>query len=119
MAKLAKHAYPLYQRQGYSREDFAKEAAALDELQARSDALPEGEVVGALLRFPRADGYAFYVVTKDKPLTMAHVPFGDAWQVEPALIRGLVRGDVIEYLRRQRSWKSLTSAPNRNIIIPS
>lgn len=55
-------------------------------------------LVGALIQFPFADSYAMYRVTKDKPLTLQHVPYYDAWQISAAHIRGLRRGDVVKML---------------------
>jgi len=61
-----------------------------------------GEVVGILLAFPVADGYAHYRVSKASPLTLQHVPYGDAWRISAAHIRGLRKADAIESERRRR-----------------
>jgi len=61
-----------------------------------------GEVVGILLAFPVADGYAHYRVSKASPLTLQHVPYGDAWRIPAAHIRGLRKVDAIESERRRR-----------------
>ncbi len=74
----------------------------LKELQATSDALPDGEIVGGLVRWQRADGYAVYIVIADKPLTLAHVDYCDGYQVEGALIRGLRRGDIEGMLGQEK-----------------
>ncbi len=82
-------------------------------LQAVSDALPLGEVKGLLVSFPYADGYAVYRVKSDKPLTLEHVPFGDAWQADPATIRGLRLQDV---LYRQKADQQLRAMfPNTKV----
>ena len=50
------------------------EGEAFDALQAKSDALPEGEIVGAMLSFSVGDGSAVYVVTTwtdDETLVLA------------------------------------------------
>lgn len=66
---------------------------------------PEAEdLTGSLLRWQRADGYAYYVVTKHRPLTLSHLHIGDAWTIEPALIRGLRADDVRDQLERARGW---------------
>lgn len=57
-------------------------------------ALKSGYLVGVILRFQRADGYAMYRVAKERPLVLEWVPQGDQWQVEPALLRGLNLTDV-------------------------
>jgi len=76
---------------------------AFDALVAASDALPPGHIVGGLIRFPRGDGYAYYLVTKDKPLTVQSVPYSDAWQADHMTIRGLRRADVEQMLDRRRN----------------
>lgn len=65
------------------------------------------DLTGSLLRFQRADGYAFYLVTKHKPLTLQHVAIGDAWWVEPETIRGLLERDVRQQLQRAAAYKQL------------
>lgn len=69
----------------------------------------DADLTGALLQWQRADGYAYYVVTKNKPLTISHLPLGDAWTVEAALIRGLTEADVREQLRRREAWEALAA----------
>jgi|GEM_PF-1567996 len=85
----------------------AEQDREMEKLQAKSDSLAPGEIVGALVRWPRADGYAYYVVTKEKPLTLAHVPYLDAYQVEGALIRGLNRADILAMLEGARDLARL------------
>lgn len=59
------------------------------------------DLTGSLVRFPRADGHAYYVVTKHKPLTLSCVLLGDAWEAAPETIRGTREEDVRDQLRRQ------------------
>lgn len=80
---------------------------AMKALSDASNALPEGEIVGAILRFPVADGYAIYRVTKERPLTLQHVLFGDEWQIHPALLRGLTKADVLHQVRQARALDRL------------
>src|SRR4051812_791830 len=98
MARLDPNPYPFPDWECYDDiyEGFAAQDAAMQELMAASDALPEGTIKGTVLRFPVADGYAVYVVTKEKPLTIAWVPYLDRWDVQPALIRGLNRNDILD-----------------------
>lgn len=83
--------------------------AALDALEAKSRALEGDAVVGTVLRFPRADGYAVYLVSKEKPLTLQHVPVGDAWHADPILIRGLRKQDVLEQRERNNRLHAMFS----------
>lgn len=77
--------------------------AALAALKHTSDNLPDGEIVGALLSFPIADGYAFYTVTSASPLTVQHVNYGDAWSINGIMVKGLDRQDVLDHLTRQKA----------------
>lgn len=86
---------------------------ALEALRVKSDSLPEGEVKGALIKFPVADGYAHYVVVNDRPLEVRHVPFLDGYRVHPALIRGLTIKDVREHVARDRRLASLFDRRSR------
>jgi len=69
--------------------------------------LSKGDLVGEELQWPRADGYARYMIVKQKPLTLAHLHVGDGWWVEEALIRGLRLKDVREMIEADRRWKEL------------
>jgi hypothetical protein len=108
MARLIETQNPVQWRVDYSQDNWfeqsRKQDQQLNELQKISDALPPGEVVGAILSWQRADGYAVYRVVKAKPLCIEHIPVGDAWRVEPALIRGITKQDVLDMLARDRAW---------------
>ena len=86
---------------------YVRQTQALDKLTALAAALPEGEVVGQLLQFPVADGYAHYVVVKESPLSLQHIPFGDGYQIDPAHIRGIRKQDVLEHARRAKAIAKL------------
>lgn len=87
------------------------ESDEFSHLQATSDALPEGDVVGAVLRFPAADSYAYYLVTADEPLTLRHLNYGDGWTIPAPYIRGLEREDVLQMLEHRRRLLSFTRRP--------
>ena len=82
-----------------------------EELQKKSSAvnIDKGEVVGILLQFPIADGYACYVVSKARPLTLQHVPISDAWQIPMAYLRGIRKNDVLLQAHRRREIAKLFS----------
>lgn len=65
----------------------------LRELEAISEKIdynnPKASLVGAIVSFPVGDGGAYYIVTKDKPLTLAHIPFGDAYHAMWPTIKGV------------------------------
>jgi len=87
------------------------------EYDARTDALlakliqqsSSGGLVGRVLRFPKGDGYAFYLVVKEVPLTLSHIPVGDAWTIPEAHIRGLRVQDVRDMIRRDDALAVLFS----------
>lgn len=109
MAELMRDPYPM------PEEDFSvtpgseedKNWQAMVELQAKSDALPEQEVVGRVLKWNRGDGYAIYVVVDDHPLTLQWVPFGDRWRVENALIKGLDLEEVRRMVAQHNAFRQL------------
>lgn len=92
-------------------EDYKQYSArgqtAFEKLQAESDALPEGDVVGALVMFPYADSYAIYRVVSAKPLRLYHIPYSDAWHVSAATIRGLRLADVQRKIACDRRLKAM------------
>jgi len=47
-----------------------------------------------VVRFPFADGHAHYFVFSERPLVLQHIPYGDAWHADPALIRGIRQIDI-------------------------
>lgn len=89
------------------KEHQKRSDAMFEKLTAEADALPEGEVVGAIIQFPRADGYAMYRVASAKPLKLQHLPYGDAWHADPAMIRGLRLADVEKMVNQYRSLAKL------------
>jgi len=67
-----------------------------------------------VIKFPYADGFAFYEVVSEKPLKLKHLPAGDAWQIDYCHIRGLRLVDVKKMLRYEkkifrREFKPLSS----------
>lgn len=109
MARLNPTPYPGFEQEPGETFDacLKRTTALLGQLQATSDALPEGAIVGGLLDFPRGDGKAFYLVTSAKPLTLQHVPFGDAYRVDPVTGRTLQVLDVQERLGQRRKMRAL------------
>ena len=69
--------------------------------------LPEGQIKGAVVHFPIADGHANYIVTKLRPLTLQHVPVDDGWQIPLAHIRGLRKDDLVHMVNMQRGMRDI------------
>jgi hypothetical protein len=108
MAKYAGEisGFPKVDYSGDWESSLKMEKEALDKVIRTSESLPEGKVVGALLQFPAGDGSAYYVVVAEKPLTVAHVPYGDAYHAAGVTIKGVDRKYVLDDLRRQRAAKA-------------
>lgn len=79
-----------------------EEKAELARLQANSDLLDHGNIVGALLAFPVADGEAYYFVIQEKPLVLAHVDVGDGYCLEDWMLKGITRRDIEDRLAYRR-----------------
>lgn len=88
---------------------FARTEKLMDDLHKKASALPKGEYVGALIRFPVADGYAVYYVHKLKPLTICHVPFGDKWRAHALIEKGLNVAEVKKMVDRERKLAEIFS----------
>jgi hypothetical protein len=59
------------------------------------------DTTGKIFRTPMADGYAQYCVVSSKGSGhLIHLPFGDAWEAHPALIRGLRGAEIRFYVTR-------------------
>ena len=106
MARLDPNPYPLppFDIRGDWRQ--SPHVKAMDELLEASHKLPPGKVKGAVVKWQRADGYAWYIVTSERPLTLQHIDYMDGYAVEPALIRGLTKADIEEMLERERRWRA-------------
>lgn len=107
MAKLSAHAasgnwshYDDFSARPDWQATMKKDDATLAKLEAEDKRREPGQIVGAIIRFPVADGYAAYRVSKEKPLMLEWIPFGDAWQADVALIRGLTIADVRKRIGR-------------------
>lgn len=87
---------------GCSCRDF-RECIAIE--KAELDAIGWDNI----MHFPVADGSALYKVVKEKPLTLQHIPSGDAYEVQGALIRGLRLSDLEAQRKWDSMWKNLSN----------
>ena len=96
-------------RDKMASEDYDAMDKVFEKMCDASEKIDPGgkSLVGAIMSFPRADGYAHYEVVKDSPFTVAHIPVGDAWHIDGITIRGLRRSDVAERLKSDREWDKL------------
>lgn len=65
----------------------------------------EDEVIGRIVRFQIADGYAEYVVFDTKPLQLVHVP--ESYNISDAHMRGLTLKDIRALVNFDKRWASL------------
>jgi hypothetical protein len=63
-------------------------------------------LTGFLAGFGVGDGYASYVVLKEKPLTLGWLPGGDNWQLQDYELRGLRRDDLLRMQHFDKAWAS-------------
>jgi hypothetical protein len=106
MARLDKKPYPgaWHFCGGESGDtDFRAYYARVEALLA---AIPQDRIV----KFSRGDGYALYYVKSFKPLVLQHIPHGDAWQIDPAYMRGLRESDVRQQIEREQRVRALFAA---------
>lgn len=64
-------------------------------------------LVGKVVRFQIADGYAEYIVWKAKPLQLVHLDLGDGYSIPPAHARGLRLADVKALVDFEQRWADL------------
>ena len=71
-------------------------------------------LLGEVVKWGRADGYAMYMVYSAKPLQLIHLAIADAYQVEDALMRGLRLKDIEKMLSYERMLNSIPIATEGN-----
>lgn len=71
----------------HTREDWNAYSERVDKLFSN---IPRDRIVS----FPVGDGNALYYLFSEQPLVLQHIPYGDAYRVDPALIRGLRLTDI-------------------------
>ena len=115
MAKLANTPFPGDWEIDYDKpidDEFKRTDKMLQALMDNQPTPDSKTLVGAVLMFPVADGKAIYVVTRDSPLTIAWIPYGDAWQVDACMVRGINKDDVRQHLKRHAMCKELFGGPS-------
>ena len=87
-------------------ENVAEENKYLDTLKdVLTKRKPTQKLVGEIIRFPAADGYAEYMVASTTPLELVHIPLGDAWDFQYA--HRLTKKDVEEKIKNQKALEEL------------
>lgn len=92
----------------YSNDDWRQqEERQIEEWAIKFQDANAGDIVGETIRFHVADGYAVYMVQKQKPLTLVHVNQGDGYQIPAAHIRGLNLTEVRKMVDGERMMREL------------
>jgi hypothetical protein len=110
---MATEVAPPIEAPPFSIETWQKdEDAYTEKLRAAARWANDGEYVGEIVKWQRADGYAVYMVWSERPLQIMHVALGDGYTVEPSLIRGLTLAEVKKQVEWERSWRRASTEPN-------
>lgn len=67
---------------------------------------------GEVIKFQVADGYAQYVVLTIKPVTLIHLPIGDAWHLQYA--NRLTAKDVRVEVARAKKFREIFKTAERS-----
>lgn len=117
MAKLAPKSFVF----PYVSDDFMEQMDAdeviFEKLCKASEKVnvDKGEVIGLVVSFPIADGYASYLVVNEKPLTLQHIPVRDRYQADYCTIRGLRKEDVLARERADRAFRKSINDIKRKV----
>jgi hypothetical protein len=91
---------PDYKNYDSDREQ-KREAEHLEKLKAwLIEAGYNGKYTGEIVRFPRGDGYAQYMMADGKKSCLIHLPYGDAWDYPD--VEFLPKKEII---KRINQWK--------------
>lgn len=69
----------------------------------------DAPLVGKLVRFQIADGYAEYMVASQKPLQLIYLDIGDGYQIPNPHMRGLNVADIRELVEREEALTKMFS----------
>jgi len=85
----------------------AKVQKWLEDLKSGYRKLAKGDLVGETVRFQIADGYAQYMIVKERPFTVAHLDILDGYSALGATIRGYRLQDARAQVEADRRWQQL------------
>ena len=104
MTKVWQHPGDWEKHDGEDYMDFIKRTGvAFNLIAAKADKVPAGKYVGAMVSFSIGDGAAYYILQKEKPLTLLWIPYCDRYQADPILLRGLRLSDVKKMIDSERA----------------
>lgn len=70
---------------------------------------PGNDVIGAVIQFPHADGYAQYMVADVETAEIIHLPLGDCWRIPDTHARGLTGEDLTRIVKADRRFREALS----------
>lgn len=100
MAQLHKSPYP--------GEWWFKKDENVQEYFQRTEILFKAIPAERIMSFPVADGHAVYYVFSEKPFVLQHIPYGDAWHIPAAHLRGLKVKDWRSRVKRIKLFQGVT-----------
>lgn len=102
---------------GYFDKHDKAEAQAEQTAVAAAKRKHPGTLAGEILAWPRGDGTARYLILSEKPLVLACIATGDAWQVEYALIRGLTAAAARRMVEGERKFHALFAKKGQGVSV--
>lgn len=97
--------YKEYERQVQAGVEQCRESLANNSTTAHHT----GDMVGKVVKFQIADGYAEYMVVSEKPVQLIHLGFGDGYQIPDAHMRGLNLSDIREMVKSEEALARMFS----------
>lgn len=73
----------------------------------RAGTVAAGSLVGKVVRFQIADGYAQYVVWSERPLQLVHIDVMDGYSISAAHARGLKLADIRAMVASDDVWQGI------------
>lgn len=99
---------------GYFKAVETHRAKVAEWCKTNSDSAKlRGNVVGKCIAFGVADGKAEYMVYRHAPLSLIHLPYVDAYEAHPLMLKGLTLTEAKKMIRQDESIASLFGKSNR------
>jgi hypothetical protein len=67
----------------------------------------DSDIAGETIDFPIADGRAVYMVLSTRPLELIHLSYGDGYQIDEMMLRGMRVSDVRRLVAQRKALEKL------------